>query len=82
MMIRIARRLLSVAATTSQNGLPWTVVKPYGSIRVNLTEAYKDGWIETEDFPDQLKSMKFSSTFQHHVVTFFLFMKGMLKSGR
>lgn len=39
--------------------LPWSEILPFGSIRVNLTEAQKEGWIWTldtaEGFPDLLE---------------------------
>lgn len=84
-MIRVARRFLNLSACQSQNGLPWSIIKPYGSIRVNLTEAVDNGWTESEDFPDQLKSMLLTA-FLHrsafmqvyfHIIT----IKDMQKSG-
>lgn len=56
-VIGTSRRACSaVASGSSLCKLPWSVVKPYGSIRVNLTEAYPGRWNEVHDFPQQLQS--------------------------
>ena len=35
--------------------LPWSVVKPFGSIRVNLTKAHSEGWDHQDSFLSQLQ---------------------------
>lgn len=49
-----SRRLCS-EAVTHQHQLPWSVLQPFGSIRVNLTEAFASGWRGIGDFPAQLQ---------------------------
>jgi hypothetical protein len=50
-----SRRLFGVVSKHQQE-LPWTVVQPFGSIKVDLTEAFAGGWERTDDFPAQLQS--------------------------
>lgn len=45
-----------------QYKVPWSVVQPFGSIKVNLTEASADGWVEPEDFPAQLQSNRLGTS--------------------
>ncbi len=56
-------RAVLVSRYTSPSGskLPWSVVKPYGSIRVNLTEAYSEGWKLQESFSSLLQRKFFYS---------------------
>ena len=52
-----ARGLCSEAPLNGERlRLPWSVIQPFGSIRVNLTEAYSSGWNEVDDFPKELES--------------------------
>lgn len=52
----VSRKLCSKVALP-QNGIPsWSVIQPFGSIRVNLTEAFSNGWRETENFSTLLES--------------------------
>lgn len=50
------------SSSNSANGspaatqLPWFVVQPFGSIRVDLTQAYSHGWNSLEIFPQLLHS--------------------------
>lgn len=50
-----AGRWLCTSTTTSE--LPWSIIKPYGSIRVDLTEAFSSGWYPSEEFLHQLQSV-------------------------
>lgn len=46
----------SSSAHHATDNLPWSVIKPFGSIKINLTEAYSRGWNATQEFPHQLQT--------------------------
>ena len=58
---------------TSTKLLPWSVVQPFGSIKVDLTQVYSEGWENCQEvFPQLLLGEDFS-WFTFKLFFFFFF---------
>ena len=53
-----------MGSTTAE--IPWSVVQPFGSIRINLTKAFSEGWSHQDSFSSLLHS-EFSELLQCHI---------------